>query len=460
MLSNGMDAVRLMREQFDDEEGLPFRPLLQGELIEEVFSEVGIDFRDRVFSPDVTVMAMCSQVLNIHNSCRSAVARVNTDRVAQNLPEISLSSSGYCQARARLPGNVVSELARRIGLQTQETAGGRWYWKNRNINIIDGTTFSAPDTQQNQKLWPQNKEQKAGLGFPIIRGVALISLGTASVINMALGACEGVGMGEPSLARQLFDDMKPRDILLADSCYSGYFLMAELLDRRIDIVTRCSGTRKIDLESSISLGDGDYSMELIKPPKPKWMSKEEYEAFPKALKVRLLTDTKIKDSEGKEVEILTTLVEPENYERSELLALAKRRWNIEIDFNSIKSVMGLGVLTCKTPDLVKKEIWTYILAYNLIRQLICKAAQVHDVEPRRISFTDATNIFLSFAPFISNGTPSESQRMYQAMLRSISKSLIPHRPNRSEPRVLKRRKHKYPLMKEPRKSGASKNTIS
>jgi hypothetical protein len=434
------------------DEGLPFRPLLSGQMLERVFDKYNVNFRDRTFPPDLTLTAFCSQLISFDHSCRGAVTRVNSERTRQGLAKCSASTSAYCQARARLPFELIRDLGRSVAHELESNHPRDWLWKGRSVKLLDGSTLSMPDTKENQTEWPQHKAQGEGLGFPIMRVVSLMSLATGAVIDFAFGPCRGKDSGELTLAKQLLPSLTRNDIILADRYYCSYFFIATLLALKVDIITRLRGERKSGLRSAIYAKSGDHLLELIKPPRPVWMDESTYEKMPKILKLREIKSGH-KDDKGQEVVLVTTLLDPDSYTRTELLACSKRRWNVELDLRSMKTIMGMDVLACKTPEMIKKEVWTYILTYNLVRQLISRAAIKYKLEPRQISFTGAIQVFLAFAPlFDGNPNPHDAKRYYDTMLEMIASYRIGNRPGRREPKVVKRRPKRLKKMTRPRHS--------
>jgi hypothetical protein len=340
----------------------------------------------------------------------------------------------------------------------EKAVPSEWLWKGRHLKLIDGSTLSMPDTPENQQRWPQHDQQDEGVGFPIMRIVGVLSMATAACLGLAYGPYQGKETGEHALARQLLPLIHQKDILLADRYYCSYFLIAQVLAQGADLITRLHGARNYDFRRGHRLGEGDHIVELVKPPIPKWMDQETYDSIPETLELREMKSDH-KDEHGDEVIIVTTLLNPETYPRSEVLGAYRLRWNVELDLRSLKTVMGMDILSCKSQEMIEKEVWTYILAYNLIRQLICQAAEKHKVEPRRISFTGAIQTFNAFLPLINVGPPEFSKRMYDAMIDIIAQHKIPNRPGRSEPKALKRRPKAYPRLTKPR-SQFKKQSIS
>ncbi len=374
---------------------------------------------------------------------------MNRDREISGLKPLSSSTSAYCQARGRLSLDLIKDLAVESGGFIESASPIEWLWKGHHAKLLDGSTLSMPDTPENQIRWPQHGQQTEGVGFPIMRIVGLISLATASCLGLSYGPYKGKETGEHALARDLLPLIREKDVIIADRYYCSYFLIAQLLSQNAHLITRLHASRDYDFRRGKHLGEGDHIVELLIPPRPKWMDQQTYDTMPKTLRLREMKSDII-DEDGNEVVVVTTLLKLDSYPRSEVLAAYKLRWNVELDFRSLKSVMGMDILSCKTPDMIEKEIWTYILAYNLIRQLICQAATKHSLEPRTISFAGAIQVFNSFLPLFSLNQPELSQRMYVAMINMIAQMKIPNRPGRSEPRAVKRRPKPYQLLKTPR----------
>lgn len=442
-------------QTLDGAKGLPFRPLLDGKMLEAALERHGVDFRDRVYPPDLTITAFCSQIISKDHSCRDAVVRVNVERSIAGLPEASHATSGFCQARSRLSCDLITDLARQTAIAQENRVPIGWLLKGRHVKMIDGSTLSMPDTLENQAVWPQHGSQEEGVGFPIVRVVGLISLATGAIADFSFGPYQGKETGEHALAREILDSVQSGDIILGDRYYDSYFFIAKILSREADVITRLHGARLSDFRRGEHLGPGDHVVELVKPPRPKWMDQKTYDEMPETLTCREVK-TGSTDSEGEEVIVVTTLLNPKKYSKTELAAAYKMRWNVELDLRSIKSVMGMDILSCKTPAMVSKEIWTYILAYNLIRELITRAAIAHDLEPRQISFTAALQHFNAFSPYFSVLLPQEAKRVFDVMLKLIAKNIIGNRPGRSEPRAKKRRPKAHPLLTESRSKAKAK----
>ncbi len=295
-----------------------------------------------------------------------------------------------------------------------------------------------PDTQENQTVYPQQSEQKPGLGFPIARMVAIICLSTGMILNAAMGKYKGKGGSEQGLFRQLLDSLVSGDILLADRYYTSYFLVAMLIDKGVDIIFQQHATRKTDFRKGKQLGVRDHIACWKKPKKrPDWMSKEQYDNFPNELCVREFKS-------GKKV-LVTTLLSAKHAPKKELFNLNKQRWHIELDLRNIKTTLGMETLSCKTPAMNEKEMWVYFLAYNLIRLVMAEAALQSQLLPRQLSFKHTVQIWLIWSKQFS---PDDVH--IDTLLIMIAQIRVGKRPGRIEPRAVKRRPKPYPLLMKPR----------
>ena len=200
--------------------GLPFSDVLDAGQIQQLIEELGIAFRERVFTPFVTLMVFLSQVLSPDHSCRDAVARLIVVRMALGQKPCSPDTSSYCEARGRLPEELFQRLVWQTGSRLHRQCPEDWLWKGRPVKVVDGTTLTMPDTLENQKVYPQSTTQKPGLGFPIARLVVLFSLRSGAALDLAIGPYKGKQTGESALLRSILDrSVSAGDVLVADRCY-------------------------------------------------------------------------------------------------------------------------------------------------------------------------------------------------------------------------------------------------
>lgn len=446
--------VALELNELDSSEGLPFQHLLLPERIAAALERDGVDFRDRIYNPMVTLWAFLSQVIaKKDSSCQDAVSRVLADRAARRKKACSPDDTSYCAARARLPLQVVDGLSREIGQELHAAADEDWKWNGRNVIITDGSTATMADTEENQREFPQSRNQKEGLGFPILRFVVFLSLSVGTAIECAIGACRGKKTGEQSLFRQMWDALKSGDIVLGDRLYDAYRDIALLRDRRVDVVFGKKQSRRCDFRSGEKLGPDDHVVVWKKPKydASRFESKEEWDSLPDTLKMREVRATiRRKGFRNRTVIIVTTLLDAELYSAKELTDLFAQRWHCELDLRSIKRALGMHHLRCKTPEMVRKELWMYLLAYNLIRVRMAQAAALHGVMPRKLSFTAAKNHIHNFAPHLRTASEADRRRLETELLRVIAGCRVGNRPGRKEPRAVKKRQQKYSYLTKPR----------
>jgi len=441
-------------QSLESSEALPFRELLNGERVLAALEAEGVEFRERVFTPMVTLWAFLSQVIARKDSaCEDAVSRVLADRVARGEKACSSDTSSYCQARARLPEPLLAKLTREIGRDLERQASEEWLWKGRHVKIADGSTASMADTEENQAVYPQSRSQKAGLGFPMLRFVVILSLSVGTALECAVGACRGKKTGEQSLFRQMWDALEPHDILLGDRLYDAYRDIALLKGRAVDVVFGKKPSRHCDFRRGRKFGPNDHVVVWKKPKydASRYESKEEWGSLPAEMEMREVRVTVRRPGyRTRKVVIVTTLLDPQDYPADELTDLFSQRWHCELDLRSIKQALGMHHLRCKTPEMVRKELWTHLLAYNLIRVRMAQAAAVHGVAPRRLSFTAAKILIHNFAPYLSMTTRTEHRRLEAELLQAIAHCRLTNRPGRKEPRAVKKRQQKYSYLTKPR----------
>ena len=440
-----MDAVRA---RFARNEGLPFADILTEASIRDVLNEHGVQFRDRVFSPVTTIWGFLSQVLSEDHSCRDAVSRIIAHRAANGITVCSPNTASYCSARSRIRTKVLSTLATRTAQELQTSIADQWKWNGRSVFIVDGSSVSMPDTPENQAVYPQPPNQKPGLGFPLARIAVLLSLATGACHDLAIAPYKGKGTGETSLFRQMYDTLKPGDVVLADALFDDYFLTWELCTRGIDIVA-CAQYERVRSQVTQSRPDDDIII-WERPNKPHGMTGEHYRSYPKTLTMRQVTvDARDKNNRAKQFKVVTTMLDP-SIDGKQIGDLYERRWDGEVDIRSIKSTMQMDILRCKTPEMVHKEIWAHLLAYNLLRTVMAVAANENDTEPRKVSFKGAKQALTAFAPKIEAARPEERATLVDAMLTTIAYHRVGDRPGRWEPRARKRRPKPAARLTKPR----------
>jgi hypothetical protein len=292
------------------------------------------------------------------------------------------------------------------------------------------------------------------LGFPIAKIAAVFSLACGVVIDLGICRYAGKGQSELGLLRTLMNVFLPGDVMLGDRMMCAWTEMAMLKLRGVDSVCRFKKNRKTDFRRGRRLGAGDHVVVWPKPPKPRTIDREGYAALPDSLTVR---ECRVRiDQPGFRIHwlvIATTLLDAEAFTKDDLAELYRGRWNAELDLRTLKTTLQMEMLRCKTPELVRKEIWTHIMAYNLIRTIMAQAATKHDVEPRSISFKGAVQTLAAFQPLIAiDGHRGSAFRthLYEQLLEAVAVHRVANRPDRFEPRRKKRRNKRYDLLTKPR----------
>lgn len=444
-----MTTLEEVRARFARGQGLPFADALTERSILDALDEHDVQYRDRLFSPATTIWGFLSQVLSEDHSCRDAVSRIIAHRAASGLEPCSPNTASYCAARARIPTAVLRSLTRRTAQQLQEGLPEEWKWNRRNVFIADGSHVSMPDTEANQAAYPQPAVQQDGIGFPLARLTVLLSLATGACHDLAIAPYAGKGTGEKTLLRQMYDTLKPGDVLLADALFDDYFIACELRQRGIELVARAHYQR-VETQTVQSGPEGDVIV-WHRPNKPHGMKGEQYRTYPETLRMRQVSvDARDKDNRVEQFKVVTTILDAA-IDGVQIGALYERRWAGEIDIRSIKSTMKMDVLRCKTPAMVRKEIWAHLLAYNLLRTVMAVAANENGIEPREVSFKGAKQVVTAFAPKLEAARPEDRAALLDAMLASVAYHRVGDRPGRWEPRARKRRPKPTKRLNQPRR---------
>lgn len=454
-LRNFSSRFRLVLSSFMTADGLAFADVLPEEKIQQAFDEEGNHFgedEDAVYTPPITLWAFLSQVLfkKEQRSCVAAVSRVVTLFVVLGKKPPSDDTGAYCRARAKLSETVIRRLTCEVADGCERAVPRRWLWHGRHVKLVDGTTVSMPDTDENQEAYPQHG-QKEGLGFPIARIVVLLSLATAMVNDMAVGPYQGKETGETALFRELMGRLSRGDIVLADRFYCSYFMICLLMELGVDFVVRLHQRRTADFRRGRRLSKGDHVVVWTRPERPEWMDMETYLRIPKTIEVR---EIEVHVSQpGFRIEsmvVVTTLVDAKKYTKEDVAELYHKRWLAELDIRDIKSTLGMDVLRCKTPQMVHREIWTCLLAYNLIRKAIMEAARREGLSPRQISFTAAMQKIAASYKSLVEHDGAIATKLIEIHLADLTGHRVGNRPDRVEPRAVKRRPNPLALLTKPR----------
>ena len=442
---------------FLQHDGLPFADVLSEEHIQRVFDEAGASFAQNepaaVYTPAVALWAFLSQMLfeKKDRSCLAAVARVVALMAALGRKPCSANTGAYCRARAKIPTVVIRRLACDVAEQAERRVPDEWLWCGRRVELLDGFTVSGPDTTENQEEYPQPSTQAEGLGFPLMRCVIRLSLATGMAMDLEIGPYSGKETGETALLREMLERLVRGTILVADRYYCSYFLIALLMELGIDFVVRLHQRRTADFRRGDRLGPGDHVVEWTRPAQPDWMDDETYARMPVSIKVRevevRVPQRGFRDSK---FVVVTSLLNSQIYPADEIAALYRKRWLAELDIRTIKSTMGFDILRGQTPEMLRKELWAALLAYNLIRQTMLAAAHRAELPPRSLSFAHAAQKVAASYVMIPVISAKRQMDVIDAAIDSLRRPLVGKRPDRVEPRAVKRRPKPHDLLKKPR----------
>jgi len=386
-------------------------------------------------------------------SCQAAVARVVSYCEQAGLDAPTEDTGDYCRARAKLSEAALHGVSNEVAEEMEQAADETWLWKGLHAKLVDGFTFTMPDTPENKARYPHPKTQKPGVGLPIARAVAIISLATACVMDLAIGPYKGKETGETALLRSMLGSLAAGDVAVMDRYYCSFMMIALLLSQGTQVCARKHHRRHSDFRRGRRLGKYDHIIVWTRPSRPEWMDEETYAQIPETLELREIRYNIVEPGRRtRTIDVITTLVDADQHSKEEIAELFGFRWNSELDIRSIKSNLNLAHVRCKSPEMVHREVWTTILGYNLIRTTAAGAALLYDKKPRQISFTSTCQYVLASWMQLSCGLieASSLEEYLQLMLRQIAGCEVANRPGRLEPRVLKRRRHGYKLMQKPR----------
>lgn len=444
------NRAEILKRGFQNSLALPFAEVLSESALEEVFEEHGVEYRQRLYTPMVVLWAWLSQVLEADKSLSQSVKRMIAFLTAQGTALPSRDTGAYSKARSRFSFAVLHTLLQRSASALQQALQPEHLWCGRPIKAYDGTTVLMSDTPANQEVYPQHCHQKVGCGFPVAKLVVWFCVSTGAVVSVAIA--KGT-TGEWQLARQLYQTLAPDDVVVADSAYGTYADLALVVAAKADGVFRKHGARRCDFGRGQKLGAGDH---IVSWQRPKlWattMSAEQLEALPPTLQVREVhLSIQQPGFRSKAIILVTTLLDAKRYSKAQLAELYYRRWQAtEVNFKHLKTTLKMEMIAAKTPEMVKKDIWVHLLAYNLLRTLMWQAAQQTSLSPLRISLQETRQQLNPFVPILALASPRQRRGFYCTLLELVSLHLVPLRPNRVEPRVVKRRPKPFPRMQQPR----------
>jgi len=411
----------------------------------------GAQSRRRLFSKENTFWGFFTQVLNADSGCSEVVRKFHAFAASRSMGRPSSSTSGYCQARQRFRESDLESILAHTTQQLAQRESGSGL-QNRRVIVVDGTGMSMPDTRKNQQVWPQTKQQKPGCGFPQAYLCACFNLQTGALLSYELGNKKS---NELRLLRDQWETFEPGDIFLGDKGFCSYYDVSKFKHRGVDSVITLARRQPVTATNADQvLGEDDL---LIHWPKPKWnkhlsYSKSDWEALPDRLPLRQIkVHVQEPGYRTKSFFIITTLTDSRLYSANDVAGLYFQRWDVELFFRDIKTTLGMDILRCQSPSMVRKEILMHFIVYNCLRLLMAKAADKADVPIRMISFKASIQTLRQWEPLLrSSLSAAEQARLLSLLCDSIAASTIHSRPGRREPRCIKRRPKNFQLMTSPR----------
>ncbi len=440
---------------FAHDPGHRFLDLLPEPQLAHIAAAEGVAFAHDpgdVYTPAVTLWAFLTQVLSASKSCTAAVARVLVLMALLERPVPSAHTGGYCKARAKLPAPFLRRLTTTVANAVEDQAPACWRWHGRRVLLADGFEVTLEDTEANQQAYPQPSAQQPGLGFPMMRVVVLLAFATAVVLDAASGPHQGKETGEPALFRQLLGSLRQGDVVVADRYYCSYWLVALLHAAGIDVVFRLHQRRHYDFRKGTRLGPGDHVVAWAKPPRPAWMDADTYAAVPEAVTVReVRVQVTQRGFRSRQILVATTLRDATAYPREAIAEAYHDRWQAELDIRAIKQTLRMEHLRCRSPAMAQRELWVHLLAYNLIRQVAAAAAQAHGHCPRQLSLAGTLQTLEAFRwALLAQGSAAGDVDLVAVLLVAVATHRVGDRPDRVEPRRVKRRPKPYPRLRTPR----------
>jgi len=419
-------------------------PLLSAE-------DEGANSRDRIYSLRLTFECFVWQLLNPQTSCREVVRQVQALCRWHGKGLVDEGDSAYVQARLRLPRERLENALIATAQAADRRAGSGGQLQGRPVKVVDGSTTQLADTPKNQKRYPQPTTQKRGCGFPVMKLAVLFSLTSGAILHVLM---ESLRHHDLRLLRGLWDQLQKGDILLGDRAYGEYTTVAGLPQQGVDVVARLHHRRQVDFRKARRLGRNDGLFVWTKGyQQSEILSAEEWAFLPAQITVRILRFTAtVRGFRSRRITLVTTLLDPKLYPAQDLIDLYARRWRLELCLRDLKTTMGMEQLRCKTPDMAEKELLAYLVAHNLIRCVMAEAVARYAVDLERVSFKGSVDALRQYSDAMARARHRKLRRqLWEDLLLNLARDLVRHRPNRLEPRAVKRRPKPYPLLNQPRR---------
>jgi len=406
--------------------------------------------RDRLYTRWLTFWSMLWQGFNPKAPGREVVRQIQALFELHDGPSISEQDGAYCRAKARLPVREFPKALAATAQAADQAAPSLTGLQGRRVKAADGSTLTLTDTPKNRAAYPALQSPKPN--FPMLRLVVLFSLASGAILSLAAG---NLHAAELPLLNQLLDQLVPGDILLGDRGFGNFILLALLqkLNRGIDFIGR--PVRHVDGRRRLKrLGPQDGLVQWQRSPNPSlWLPLAQWLALPNQMTLRLVRGRLYcKGFRVRQVTLVTTLLDPQLYPAQEILQTYLRRWRLEMCLDDLKTTLEMEMLRSRSPEMVQREIYAHLIAHNLIRYTMARAAIQQTVPLERISFKGTLDALRQFTHAISQArTKKKRRQLWTKLLATLAADLVPERPDRREPRAVKRVKKKYPRLVVPRR---------
>ena len=445
----GRRSLQSLRQTTLDQLGQHLRQAIPDFLLAS--QEEGDNSRKRDYPLRLTVQCFIWQMLNPGTACREVVRQVQALCRLAGRRVVDESNSAYIQARQRVPQECLRQVLSATAQAADTRAGSAGQLAGRPVKVVDGSSTQLPDTAVNQEVYPQPSRQKSGCGFPVMKLGVLFSLASGALLEVVMGNLHGHDL---RLLRQLWESLKNGDILMGDRAYGEYTTLASLPQRGVDVLARLHSRRKVDFRKARRLGKNDGLFTWLKGfQQSKILTAKEWKQMPEQITVRVLRFTAlVRGCRARRLTLVTTLLDPKLYPAEELIALYARRWRLELCLRDLKTTLGMEQLRCQSPAMAEKEVLTYFIAHNLTRCVMAEAAMTYEADLERISFKGTLDALRQYSAAMGRArNPKMRQQLWEDLLVNLVRDKLPLRPNRLEPRALKRRPKPYPLLNKPRR---------
>ena len=411
--------------------------------IQAICRQLGHTWRQRLLPPPTMIRSMVYRSLHRNRSIKTLLADIAAADIHAQTP----TDSAWCQARSKLPADLWPQLIQHSGQRLTRLVGHKYLYCGQPVFTIDGSTVSMPDELQLARTFGY-ADTKHGLSrFPVARITFLVRLGVQTVCDYEIGCYR---TGEDAQFKRMWPKIPNHSICLFDKKFCSFYNLAKLQQRHISIISPLHQKRDPYelIRGSKRIGKNQWIVYLQLAPQLRKRYNDK--SLPRQLPVRLIRVKFHRNGKKRQMWLVTTLLDHTKYSCSSIVKLYRQRWEIETRIGSIKTTLQMKVLQSKTPQNVCYEIASTVLAYNLVWTVIHQSSQQTGISADRISFLGAVRTILAFSLRLQTGNSCERYKVYSAMLHHIASQTNLYRPDRIEPRLVKRQTRSFGFLKIPR----------